>query len=246
MAFVLSMLLCIYGMHLTENDQAANSRSVFRMKRTETGIPAALPVEGRAKVSFRSLLLNRKFVFYLVIFALFNGVNEAMNTFVPSMLTSEGVEPSMASTILSIAVLMQLPMVYFADKFMDRMKNKTLSLAAFGIMLTQMLVYGLPAMLGLKEFVIMLLKTQGSMLFIMVNLKIVHSLVSSGSQITALAIAATVKNLAAIVFNSMAGNMIDALGYSSCFLALAAVMIVAIILLLVFRLPAGTDQKLFS
>ena len=245
-AFVVCLFLCIYGMTLTGNDHIRSEKPFFRRRSPRSETELVPQKADHNRVSFRDLFYNHKFGFYLLIFALFNGVNEAMNTFLPSMLTYEGVEPSTASGILSIAVLTQIPMVYFADRFMDRMKSRSLSLIAFSIMLFQMLVYGLPGILDLKEIVIMLLKTQGSMLFIMVNLKIVHSLVSASSQITALAIAATVKNLAAIVFNSLAGNMIDIFGYSACFLTLAVVMIVAIILLLCFRLPAGTDQKLFS
>ncbi|MBF0580274.1 MFS transporter [Erysipelotrichaceae bacterium RD49] len=80
----------------------------------------------------------------------------------------------------------------------------------------------------------------------MVNLKIVSSLIPSTNQISALALAATIKNLASILFNNITGALIDTIGYSPAFLLMAVVMALILVMVVFFKLPAGTDQKLFS
>lgn len=231
-AFIVSMVLCIAGMKLTEPDV-----------HTEIDEPELQP---DAQKKMDSMLKNRTFVFYLVIFALFSGVTAAANTFIPSMFTSEGLPASTASVILSAAVLFELPVVFFSGRFMDRMTSRNLSLTAFVMVLIQMLVYGFDMPAAWSIPVTLLTKHTASMLYIMINLKIVSSLIPDSQQITALALAAAVKNLASIVFNNLAGTLIDSNGYPAAFLVMAAVMAFVIVLTFLIRLPAGTDRHLFS
>ena len=129
---------------------------------------------------------------------------------------------------------------------MDQLTSKVLLLFAIVLVLGQMLVYGLNLPMSVVAGVTMLTKNVSSMLMIMVNLKIVSSLIPSASQISALALATTIKNLASILFNNFAGVLIDNIGYSPAFLLMAGAMILVLVLVVFFRLPSGTDQKLFS
>ena len=231
-----SILICIIGTLRIDVDPVEAEE--IKEKDQMTG--------NEEKTGFRSLLANRKYVYYLVIYALFTGVTQATHTFVPSMFTYEGLPASAASTILSIAVLCELPLVFFSGKFMDRCTSKKLSLIAFSLAMIQLLIYGLNMPMAAKIGITLMAKHPAGMLVIMINLKIVSSLVSPKQQISALALAATVKNLASIVFNNLAGTMIDMEGYALTFLILAGILAVGMLLLVVFRLPEGTDQHLFS
>lgn len=235
-AFVVSILICIIGTLRIDVDPIEAEE--IKEKDQMTG--------KEEKTGFRSLLANRKYVYYLVVYALFTGVTQATHTFVPSMFTYEGLPASAASTILSIAVLCELPLVFFSGKFMDRCTSKKLSLIAFSLAMIQLLIYGLSMPMAAKIGITLMAKHPAGMLVIMINLKIVSSLVSPKQQISALALAATVKNLASIVFNNLAGTMIDMEGYALTFLILAGILAVGMLLLVVFRLPKGTDQHLFS
>ncbi len=235
-AFVVSILICIIGTLRIDVDPVEAEE--IKEKDQMTG--------KEEKTGFRSLLANRKYVYYLVVYALFTGVTQATHTFVPSMFTYEGLPASAASTILSIAVLCELPLVFFSGKFMDRCTSKKLSLIAFSLAMIQLLIYGLNMPMAAKIGITLMAKHPAGMLVIMINLKIVSSLVSPKQQISALALAATVKNLASIVFNNLAGTMIDMEGYALTFLILAGILAVGMLLLVVFRLPEGTDQHLFS
>lgn len=235
-AFVAAILICTIG---TRFINVSNKEQDDIAKEDEV-------VEKEENSGFKSLLTNRKFLYYLVVYGLFTGVTQAVHTFVPSYLTYDGLAASTASTILSVAVLFELPLVFFSGKFMDKMTSKKLSLIAFSMALIQLACYGLNMPMFLQIVVTLLTKHPAGMLFIMINLKIVSSLVSAKQQITALALAATVKNLASIVLNNVAGNLIDMQGYTATFLIFALILSVGLVLLILFRLPKGTDQKLFS
>lgn len=234
-AFIITMMLCVLGMVNTDPKTAKDQLDEEEKK---------LKIE--EKTENKSLLTNKKYLYYLLVYALFAGVASASNTFVPAMFTHDGLDTSLTSTILSIAVLFETPIVFFAGKFMDKLTSKTLGLIAFSMIFVQMLAYGLDVNMGSKIVITLLAKHPAGMLFIMINLKIVASLVSPKQQLTALAIVATIKNLSSIFFNDLAGNMIDSFGFSDTFFVMALVMIVTIVLYIVFRLPKGTGQKLFS
>ncbi len=174
------------------------------------------------------------------------GVTAAGNTFIPSLLTHAGLPASQASVVLSVAIMVQLPLVLYAGKFMDRLTSKFLLLMAIGISLFQNLVYGLSLPVNVMVGVAMMTKTIGIMLMIMINLKIVSSLGPASSQMRALAFAASINYLASILFNAITGLLVDRCGYAFAFLVLSAALVMAFVLVVFFRLPAGTDQKLFS
>lgn len=230
-AFLATMALCLlgaYGVQPAEQKEPENQEKAGR------------------KGGIRTLLTDRKFLVYLVISGLFFGVTAASNTFIPALLTDGGMDTSLAGTILSAAVLCELPLILFSGKFMDRMTSKKLALIAFGLALLQIGVcaFALPSFL--RVLCLLVSKHPGGMLFIMLNMKIVASFVDPAEMITALALVSTVKNLTSMLFNTMTGNMIDAFGYSSAFMVLIAFLALAFAILLFYRLPKGTDQKLFS
>ena len=84
------------------------------------------------------------------------------------------------------------------------------------------------------------------MLFIMINLKVVNTIVDSKYQVTALSLVYTVRNFASIIFQNIAGFILDTSTYSHMFMGCFGVIVFAFILVLFFRIPSGNDQKLFE
>ncbi|MBF0580270.1 MFS transporter [Erysipelotrichaceae bacterium RD49] len=112
-AFVVSMLIGLYGTRLTADTDLNDSSKQMD--------PANTP---KTKPGMLSLLGNRKYLYYLVVYGLFMGGTATGNTFIPSLFTSLGLPASMASPVLSLAIMTQLPLVLYAGKFMSRMTNK--------------------------------------------------------------------------------------------------------------------------
>lgn len=228
-AFVFTMVLCIVGLLGTEP----------RMKSENAG---TVQKQGGAK----GLLTNGKYLYFLIILGLFIGVTSFGNTYIPTMLTHDGLSASTASTVLSVAVVCEAPLVLFAGKFMDRISNKKLMIIAFAMALAQYAIYAFGMPLPLKIAATFLAKHPAGMLFIMIKLKVIGTIVGEDMQITALALAMTVQNLVSIVFNNAGGHILDATSYAFAWSVGLGVLVAGFVLLLLYRIPSGNDRKMFS
>lgn len=226
--FVLTMILCIIGLVGTEPDIKKEA------------------AKENEKVKTSTLFKNKKFVYYLAICAIFYGVTNMSNTFVPSMLTDKGLDVDVTSTILSIAVFCEAPLVLFSNRFMDKIANKTLLIISISMVCLQCAVYGFDLPLIFIVLITFLAKHPSGMLYIMINLKVINTLIDENQQITALAYVATLKNLVAIIFQNVAGNILDVTTYSNLYLICFGWMLVALILVIFFKISSGNDKKLFN
>lgn len=226
--FVLTMILCIIGLVGTEPDIKKEA------------------AKENEKVKILTLFKNKKFVYYLAICAIFYGVTNMSNTFVPSMLTDKGLDVDVTSTILSIAVFCEAPLVLFSNRFMDKIANKTLLIISISMVCLQCAVYGFNLPLIFIVLITFLAKHPSGMLYIMINLKVINTLIDENQQITALAYVATLKNLVAIIFQNVAGNILDVTTYSYLYLICFGWMLVALILVIFFKISSGNDKKLFN
>lgn len=226
--FVLTMILCIIGLVGTEPDIKKEA------------------AKENEKVKILTLFKNKKFVYYLAICAIFYGVTNMSNTFVPSMLTDKGLDVDVTSTILSIAVFCEAPLVLFSNRFMDKIANKTLLIISISMVCLQCAVYGFDLPLIFILLITFLAKHPSGMLYIMINLKVINTLIDENQQITALAYVATLKNLVAIIFQNVADNILDVTTYSNLYLICFGWMLVALILVIFFKISSGNDKKLFN
>ena len=226
--FVLTMILCIIGLVGTEPDIKKEA------------------AKENEKVKTMTLFKNKKFVYYLAICAIFYGITNMSNTFVPSMLTDKGLDVDVASTILSIAVFCEAPLVLFSNRFMDKIANKTLLIISISMVCLQCAVYGFDLPLIFILLITFLAKHPSGMLYIMINLKVINTLIDENQQITVLAYVATLKNLVAIIFQNVAGNILDVTTYSNLYLICFGWMLVALILVIFFKISSANDKKLFN
>lgn len=226
--FVLTMILCIIGLVGTEPDIKKEA------------------AKENEKVKTMTLFKNKKFVYYLAICAIFYGITNMSNTFVPSMLTDKGLDVDVTSTILSIAVFCEAPLVLFSNRFMDKIANKTLLIISISMVCLQCAVYGFNLPLIFIVLITFLAKHPSGMLYIMINLKVINTLIDENQQITALAYVATLKSLVAIIFQNVAGNILDVTTYSNLYLICFGWMLVALILVIFFKISSGNDKKLFN
>lgn len=129
---------------------------------------------------------------------------------------------------------------------MDRLSNKLLILIAFTITTLQFASYGFNLAMPIKIFMTFISKHPMGMLYIMIQLKVVHTIVEEDQVITALAIVATVKNLASIFSQIAAGYLLEVFSYSYVFIIFAAILLIDVILAIFYKIEKGTDLQLFS
>lgn len=84
------------------------------------------------------------------------------------------------------------------------------------------------------------------MLFIMINLKVVNTLVPQEHQITALAFVQTLRNLSSIIFQNIAGQILDVSSYQVLFALSSIIIAIGFILVFLFKVPSGKDRKIFN
>ena len=230
LALVAAMLLTICGLWGTEPE--------FK--------DAAADEPKAEKVSAKTLLTNRAFLFYVAFMALRAGAVSAPNTYFPAFLTQNGMDATLVSSILSVAVVCELPLVLFAGLFMDRVPNKALLLAAFTAGLAQVASYALMLPQPVQIVLTLIGKHPAGMLLIMTNLKVVHTIVDSRQQLTALALVSTAQNLTTMALNPVSGVVLDASGYQGMFMLNLGFMAVAYVLMLLFRVKDGNGSGLFA
>lgn len=225
--FVITMILCIIGLFGTET-------------------PQDLSKEKAVKTKTSTLLHNHKYLYYLIIAAIFQGITNMANTYIPAMFQNDGLPVNLVSTILSFAVLCEAPIVLFSNRFMDKLANKKLLIIAYVMISIQFLCYAFNVWLPLKVLVTLITKHPSGMLFIMINLKIVSTLVPKEHQITALAFVQTLRNLSSIVFQNIAGQILDVSSYQILFSLSLIIIAFGFLLVLLFKIPSGKDQKIFN
>ena len=185
-------------------------------------------------------------MYYLVIASVFQGITNMANTYIPAMFQNDGLPVNIVSTILSFAVICEAPLVLFSHKFMDKLSNKKLLIIAYTMISIQFLCYAFNVWLPLKVFVTLVTKHPSGMLFIMINLKVVNTLVPQEHQITALAFVQTLRNLSSIIFQNIAGQILDVSSYQVLFALSSIIIAIGFILVFLFKVPSGKDRKIFN
>lgn len=225
--FIITMTLCIIGLLGTET-------------------PDDLAQEKEEKTKTSTLFHNHKYLYYLVIASVFQGITNMANTYIPAMFQNDGLPVNIVSTILSFAVICEAPLVLFSHKFMDKLSNKKLLIIAYTMIFIQFLCYAFNVWLPLKVFVTLVTKHPSGMLFIMINLKVVNTLVPQEHQITALAFVQTLRNLSSIIFQNIAGQILDVSSYQVLFALSNIIIAIGFILVFLFKVPSGKDRKIFN
>ncbi len=146
--------------------------------------------------------------------------------------------------MLFFSTLVEIPLILWSHKFMDRLSGKLLFGLSFGMMLLQFLCYGffrspLPTVIAM-----LLLKATASTMFMMVSLKIVRNIVDGSSTSTALSVVNAVNALSGILFLNVGGAVADALSMQAYYLVLAAAALVGLLLCLLLKI--GNTQQVFS
>lgn len=185
---------------------------------------------------------NKEYISFLIISAVFAGITSISQTFLPAMLQSEGLDIGTTSTILSIAVLFEMPLIFFSNKFMDKISTKTLILICWSMIIVQFIAYGFHLPMILQILFTLLVKHPSGMLFIMINVKAVSSVVDQQNQVTALAFVQTARNLMSVLLQNGAGALLDNIGYASLFQILLIPCILAMIFTYLVKLPVSTKK----
>lgn len=190
----------------------------------------------------KKVFRQSNFILYIIICSIFYAGANVSSTYLPNMLKFDGLDITQVSTVLSLAVVAEIPMILFSHKFMDKLDSKMLMKIFLFAMFTQYAVYAFVPIVLLKIILTILCKHIMGMIFIMTNLKVIRMIIPKHSQMTALAIVSTINSISAVFLQNIMGVLLSVSNYSMFYVLLTVLMLLAILLL--HRLNIVEDKKI--
>lgn len=167
--------------------------------------PAEKQVENQPR---KKAALTLPLILFAIFCFFFSGLTGAAGTYVP-MFLQERLGTSLAGTILFMGTLMEIPIIFLSDRFMDRLNGQQLLALNTLLLAVQTAAYSFSPSNILVCAVLILTKSVTTMLFIMVTLKVVMTLTGGQYATTALSVIATVKSLGSVVLTNLTGQVAE-------------------------------------
>ena len=197
-------------------------------------------------VSIRPLLNNRPYLFFIILIGLASGVGNIGHTYIPELLMDSGLPVQLASTVVALSVVVEAPLIFFSDRFMDHWPLRVLIALPIGILFAQYAVYALPSPVFLKVVLTLLSKHTTGMVLIMVSLRFIAQQVNGKDQVLAMAIVQGARYLGTILLQPVAAFCIEKGGYQVMSFLLAGILGTVFLLSFALKMPQGKVQSLFS
>ena len=215
--------------------------SAVRMKKKETVVE-----KEKHPVSIRPLLHNGPYLFFIVLIGLASGVGNIGHTYIPELLMDSGLPVHIASTVVAISVVVEAPLIFFSDRFMDHWPLRVLIALPIGIIFAQYVVYALPSPVFLKVLLTLLAKHTTGMVLIMVSLRFIAQQVNGKDLVLAMAIVQGARYLGTILLQPFAALCIERGGYQVMSFFLAGVVGIVFLLSFALKMPQGKAHGLFG
>ncbi len=199
----------------------------------------------RNKGGVAKLLKTPSFLLFLALCLLFRGVLTVGTTYLQPLLMSHGLSVSASGTVVFIATMTEGPLLLFSGRMMDRIRSRPALMACFAALAGVLLCLGLSPALSLIIGAAILRPLVG-MIFNMLALKITMLLAPGDLMSTAIGLTGAAKCLGVILFQSLGGSLMDAMGISALFTFLAILSIAGLCLSLFCKVRDNPGQTLFS
>ncbi|WP_345893094.1 MFS transporter [Holdemania massiliensis] len=225
--FSLAILICAFGF-----------LGVQKFDESDVKSSAELPYSLRD-------VFNKQYLIYLIIAVLFYGATTVHSTYLPVILQENGMSVNGAATVVSLGTLLELLVIFAGSKFINHIPNKTLLLIEFILLILQFATMAFIPWLPIKIVVILCTKSVATMAYIMINMKVIRTIVDVRYQMTALSIVMTAKNFVTIGFQVISSHLIDHGGSQLFYCFLFIVSCLAFGITLKSRMPKGDTVAMY-
>lgn len=220
--------------------------SIFCLSAVRMGNSEKRKEKVKEPVSLRPLLHNRPYLFFIILIGLASGVGNIGHTYIQNLLMDNGLSVQTAATVVAISVVVEAPLIFFSDWFMDHWPLRVLIALPIGILCAQYTIYALPSPILLKVLITLLAKHTTGMVMIMVSLRFIAQQVNGKDLVLAMAIVQGARYLGTILLQPMAAHFIEVGGYQLMSFFLAGVVGLAFLLSFALKMPQGKVRSLFS
>lgn len=205
--------------------------------------PADAPAKGRQ--GFGLLLKTPEFLLFLLLCLLFRGILTVSTTYLQPLLISHGLSVSASGTVVFAATMTEGPLLLLSGRFMDRLRCRPALMAAFAALTGVLLTMGLCPLL-LPVILAAILRPLVGMIFNMLVLKISLTLAPGQLMSTAIGLTGGAKCLGVILFQSLGGSLMDAMGIGALFAFLAGLGVLGLLLSFFCRVQDRPGQAVFG
>lgn len=199
----------------------------------------------RNKGGVAKLLKTPSFLLFLALCLLFRGVLTVGTTYLQPLLMHHGLSVSASGTVVFIATMTEGPLLLLSGRMMDRLRSRPALMACFAALSGVLLCLGLCPLLP-PVIAAAILRPLVGMVFHMLTLKITILLAPGDLTSTAIGLTGAAKCLGVILFQSLGGSLMDALGIGAPFTFLAILSGAGLGLSLFCKVQDNPDQALFS
>ena len=204
------------------------------------------PVEKiEEKVSMVSVFKIKHIPYYLIIVCLFYGITNVHHLYLPAMLKQNGLPINNVSTVIFFSTLSEVPVILLSRFYMNCFSNKQLLMSVFVLLFVQFFTFSFISSLIIQIIIVFLTKTVATMAFVMINLRIISTIVDNARQNTALSLVSACKSFSSILFQMFAGYLIDFTGYQMFYFVLFICSVIGMVLVFFFKVPTNKDLKVF-
>lgn len=220
--------------------------SIFCLSAVRMGNSEKRKEKVKEPVSLRPLLHNRPYLFFIILIGLASGVGNIGHTYIQNLLMDNGLSVQTAATIVAISVVVEAPLIFFSDRFMDHWPLRVLIALPMGILCAQYTIYALPSPILLKVLITLLAKHTTGMVLIMVSLRFIAQQVNGKDLVLAMAIVQGARYLGTILLQPLAAHFIEYGGYQLMSFFLAGVVGIVFVMTFVLKMPQGRSHSLFG
>lgn len=220
--------------------------SIFCLSAVRMGNSEKREEKVKEPVSLRPLLHNRPYLFFIILIGLASGVGNIGHTYIQNLLMDNGLSVQTAATVVAISVVVEAPLIFFSDRFMDHWPLRVLIALPIGILCAQYTIYALPSPILLKVLITLLAKHTTGMVLIMVSLRFIAQQVNGKYLVLAMAIVQGARYLGTILLQPLAAHFIEYGGYQLMSFFLAGVVGIVFVMTFVLKMPQGRSHSLFG
>ena len=199
----------------------------------------------KEKISMTSVFKSKHIPYYLIIVCLFYGITNVHHLYLPAMLKQNGLPINNVSTVIFFSTLSEVPVILLSRFYMNCFSNKQLLMSVFVLLFLQFFTFSFISSLIIQIIIVFLTKTVATMAFVMINLRIISTIVDNARQNTALSLVSACKSFSSILFQMLAGYLIDFTGYQMFYFVLFICSVVGMILVFFFKVPTNKELKVF-
>ncbi len=179
----------------------------------------------------QSGIWHKNFIIYLIVIAIFYGCTNINSTYLPSYLEFNGISVDTISTVIFFTTLMELPIIFFSDKLTVYFDNQQLLFIEFILLVIQFTTYAFIPIHSIQIMITITTKAVTTMLFIILNMKIIATIIDAYHQITVLSIVSMVNSASSILFQNIGGYIIDSYSYQILYIVLLMSVIIGILVI---------------